>query len=296
VRSDRFVGVAIDITSTTIESTVVDATGEDRPVAVRHLVSGEKRTAASDVTHAIEAACAAAGVQLAAVSFACIGVQAAVAHRTDELSFTDTLPGWPTAGIRRHLEAETGVAITLDNDANLAAVSERAAGSAEGVDGFALLWLGEGLGLAIDVGGQVYRGASGGAGEIGYLTVPTEAARLDPAADDLTGLFGAGAWRSLQSALGEEALAALATRVALGLIPVLAILDPERIILGGPIGLEGGARLAQLVSVQLAETTQWNPDVRSTAVAENPVLRGAREVLLTRVRRRLFEDVALIVA
>ena len=226
----------------------------------------------------------------------CIGLQAAVAQRADELSFTNTLPGWPTTGPRRHLEVELGVAVTIDNDANLAAMAERAAGSAAGVDGFALLWLGEGIGLAIDVAGQVYRGASGGAGEIGYLTVPHDAAALDPAAEDLTALFGASAWRDLQNTEGTGALQALAERVSLGLVPVLAVLDPERIVLGGPTGAEGGSALAALVAARVASNTQWTPDVVASAVVDNPVLRGAREVLVAEVRDRLFQDVAHITA
>lgn len=294
VRADRLVGVAIDITSTEINSTVVDATGEARPVAVRQLDGSQERSAVSDVQCAIDAACDAAGISSDAVGLVCIGVQAAVAQRADELSFTDTLPGWPTTGIRRHLEAELGVAVTIDNDANLAAVAERSAGSAEDVDGFALLWLGEGLGLAIDVAGQVYRGASGGAGEIGYLAVPSEAAGLDPAAEDLTAFFGAAAWRRIKAEAGQTALEALATRVALGLVPVLAVLDPERIVLGGPVGIEGGAALAALVAQKVSGTTQWNPDVVASAVDGNPVLRGAREVLVAEVRNRLFDDLTLI--
>lgn len=294
VRADRLVGVAIDVTSTAVHSCIVDATGTSHTVAIREFSGTEKRSAVGDVQHAIDAACDAAGVAVDAVGLVCIGVQAAVAQRADEISFTDTLPGWPSTGIRRHLEAELGVAVTIDNDANLAAVAERAAGSAEDVDGFALLWLGEGLGLAIDVSGQVYRGASGGAGEIGYLAVPSEAASLDPEASDLTALFGADAWRRLQAEAGPRALDEFATRVALGLVPVLAVLDPERIVLGGPIGIEGGAALAALVAERVRGTTQWAPDVVVSAVEDNPVLRGAREVLIAEVRTRLFDDVALI--
>jgi len=294
VRADRVLGVAIDVSSSRITATVVDATGAEHPVAELLLAPDAERTAVSDVRGAIAAACAAAGIRHDAVRLVCIGVQAAVAQRTDELSFTDTLPGWPTTGIRAHLERELGVAVTLDNDANLAAVAERAAGSALDVDGFALLWMGEGLGLAIDVSGRIYRGAAGGSGEIGYLPVPAEGQQLDPEAPTLTEFFGGAAWARLRDAEGTDAVAALAERVALGLVPVLAVLDPERIVLGGPTGREGGERLASLVSEQLAATTQWRPDVVVTAVPDHPVLRGAREVLIADVHSRLFDDVTKI--
>ncbi len=296
VCAERLVGVAIDITAEAITSTIVDATDSDHPVATLPFDGTEKRSAVMDVQRAIDASCDVAHVSSDAVGLVCIGLQAAVAQRADELSFTNTLPGWPTTGTRRHLEAELGVTVTIDNDANLAAMAERAAGSAEDVDGFALLWLGEGIGLAIDVAGQVYRGASGGAGEIGYLTVPHDAASLDPGAEDLTALFGASAWRDLQSTEGPGALRALAERVSLGLVPVLAVLDPERIVLGGPTGAEGGSALAAMVAARVASNTQWTPDVVASAVVHNPVLRGAREVLVAEVRDRLFHDVALITA
>ena len=160
------------------------------------------------------------------------------------------------------------------------------------MDGFALLWMGEGLGLAIDVSGRIYRGAAGGSGEIGYLPVPEEGKALDPGAPTLTEFFGAAAWARLRGT--PDAVAALAERVALGLVPVLAVLDPERIVLGGPTGREGGERLAALVAQRLAASTQWRPDVVATAVADHPVLRGAREVLIADVHSRLFEDVARI--
>lgn len=290
VRADRVLGVAIDVSSVRITATVVDATGAEHPVAELPLAPDAERSAVFDVRGAIAAACEAAGIPQDAVRLVCIGVQAAVAQRTDELSFTDTLPGWPTTGIRAHLERELGVSVTLDNDANLAAVAERAAGSADEVDGFALLWLGEGLGLAIDVSGRIYRGAAGGSGEIGYLPVPEEGKALDPEAPTLTEFFGAAAWARLQGA--PDAVAEFAERVALGLVPVLAVLDPERIVLGGPTGLEGGERLAALVAERLAASTQWSPDVVTTAVADHPVLRGAREVLIADVHSRLFDDVA----
>jgi len=292
VRADRVLGVAIDVSSSRITATVVDATGTEHPVAELPLAPDTERTAVSDVRGAIAAACDAAGIRHDAVRLVCIGVQAAVAQRADELSFTDTLPGWPTTGIRAHLERELGVSVTLDNDANLAAVAERAAGSADAVDGFALLWMGEGLGLAIDVSGRIYRGAAGGSGEIGYLPVPEEGKALDPEAPTLTEFFGAAAWTRLRDT--PDAVAALAERVALGLVPVLAVLDPERIVLGGPTGREGGERLAALVGQRLAASTQWRPDVVATAVADHPVLRGAREVLIADVHSRLFEDVARI--
>ena len=80
----------------------------------------------------------------------------------------------------------------MDNDVNLAAVAERQRGVGRDADGFALLWLGqEGLGLAIDIGGTLIRGARGGAGEIGYM--PLYAPDSPHRKLDLQDLFGGAA-------------------------------------------------------------------------------------------------------
>ena len=310
VRADRVLGVAIDIDETVIRSTVVDATGTEYPVVETVIANGDNgHSAASDVQDAITAASTSAGTDSAAVRVVAIGVQGSIDPRTDKLSFIDTLPGWPRQGIRTHLETLLGLDVHIDNDANLAAIAERSEGAGAGTGSFALLWLGPGLGLAVDLAGAVHRGAAGGAGEIGYLPVPWDAVDIDPQAHDLQQLIGAPAAVAIARRHGVagdtdgEVIAALsehpareavftevARRIALGVVPVLAILDPELIVLGGPIGTSGGELLAELVRAEIERTTLWHPRATQSLVPEYPVLRGAREVLVHQVRQHLFDE------
>ena len=317
VRGDRLHGVAIDIRERTIAAQLVDALDREYPV-VEVETRGRDRTPEGDVRFAIEAATSAAGVDPDSVAMVCIGVQAAISLDGDTLSFTDTLPGWPELGARRRIEDALGLDVLLDNDVNLAAVAERAAGAARDVASFALIWMGDGLGLAIDLGGSLHRGATGSAGEIGYLPVPRSAADLDPDAEDLTDLLGgaavmelrgvpagdpgglAGAVRGLPD--DDRALSALADRVALGVVPVLAVLDPELVVLGGPTGLAGGERLAELVAQRLSgpvarritDSSRWRPAVHTSGIAGQPVLGGARRMLVGRIHDRLVADISTI--
>jgi len=307
VRTDRMLGVAIDIDAEALRSTVVDASGEERPIAVTPLAG---RSPEDDVHAAVDAACAAAGADADRVGAVCIGVQGALDPRTDELTYIETLPGWPKQGIRRRLEDALGMAVSIDNDVNLAALAERTAGAGRDAGGFALLWMGDGLGLSVDQGGTVHRGASGGAGEIGYLPIPRSAAELDADARDLQDLIGGPAVAALAAAHGLDAdlagdaatgdaatrdafLRDLARRVAVGVVPVLALLDPELVVLGGPTGFAGGPRLAELVTAELRPA--WGErSVVATGVAAHPVLRGAREHLVGEVREALFAEVSRI--
>ncbi|WP_349863286.1 ROK family transcriptional regulator [Leifsonia sp. WHRI 6310E] len=313
VRTDRMLGVAIDIDATVLRSTVVDAAGGEHPIALTPLAA---RTPEDDVRAAVAAACEAADVDADRVRAVCIGVQGALDPRTDELTYIETLPEWPKQGILRRLQDALGYDVHIDNDANLAAIAERADGAGHDAGGFALLWMGDGLGLAVDQGGAVHRGASGGAGEIGYLPIPRDAAELDPDAHDLQDLVGGPTVARLAAAHGvpefgtsderadtsgsadaaaarDALIADLAPRVAVGVVPVLALLDPERIVLGGPTGRAGGALLAERVTALLRE--QWGcPTIVATGVPAHPVLRGAREHLLGEVRSALFAEVSRI--
>jgi len=302
VRTDRMLGVAVDIDATSIRSTIVDAVGAEHPIAVTPLAA---RAPEADLRLAIDAACDAASVDSARVRAVCVGVQGALDPRTDELTYIETLPGWPKRGIRRRLEDALGIAVHIDNDVNLAAVAERTDGAGTEAGGFALLWMGDGLGLAVDQAGSVHRGASGGAGEIGYLPIPRSAAALDPEAADLQDLIGGPAVDRLATAHGldgdlqgdddarDELVAELAARVAVGVAPVLALLDPELVVLGGPTGAACGPRLAELVAAELRDA--WGERaVVATGVPTHPVLRGAREHLLGEVREALFDEVSRI--
>ena len=296
VRTDSLTGVAVSILDDRIETTLVDPTDADHPVVVLP-TAGADRSPAADVVRAVQAAADAAAVGRASVSVVAVGVQAAFDADADRLSFTDTLPGWPERGARVRIEQATGLGVVLENDVNLATMAEAAA---TGLDDFAYLWLGTGLGAGLLVGGVVRRGASGSVGEIGYLEVPRSAAAIDPEAHDFTDLLGGPAVTALlggtdlASALSllpsrPGALDALADRIALLLEPVAAVVDPACVVLGGPTGLAGGDALAGLVRTRLAGRREVC--VQAAQAGEQPVLRGARRLLVTGIRERLEDAI-----
>ncbi|MGC4153199.1 MAG: ROK family protein, partial [Propionicimonas sp.] len=257
-----------------------------------------ERSPAADVLGAAAAACAAAGVSQESVSVVVAGVQAAVQAATDRLSFTDTLPGWPETGARARLEQVTGMTVILDNDVNLATMAERAAGSPGEAADFVHLWLGQGLGAGVDIGGVLQRGASGSAGEIGYLEVPRSAVSIDPEASDYTDLLGERAvlgllgGTDLTDALTRlpgngPVLAALAERVALLVQPLAAVLDPACVVLGGPTGVAGGERLVELVQERIGERLPVLP----SRAGDQAVLLGARRLLVESIRTRLEDQI-----
>ncbi len=96
---------------------------------------------------------------------AVVALPAVVSPADGSVSSPD-LPGLGASDLRERLERALGVPVTLENDVNLAAVGEQRNGVAEGVDDFAFLLVGAGLGAAVVLGGKLHRGHTGAAGEL----------------------------------------------------------------------------------------------------------------------------------
>ena len=212
---------ALDIEPEGVHAGVADITGRivaqvttdpGRPVRGQGNGTADQATLVHD---AVSAACRSAGLTLSQLRAFVIGSPGVVDPRTGDIQFAVDLPAWH-GGLLAMLHADLGQPVTLENDVNLAAIAERSAGAAKGLDDFALIWLGRGLGLATVLGGQLHRGSSGAAGEIGYLPVP--GAGLP---DDIT-LPRDGGFRSL---VGANVVEELAAGYGLGGLPAEGAVD-----------------------------------------------------------------------
>jgi len=80
---------------------------------------------------------------------------------------------WTEVPIKRLLTQYIGFDVTIDNDANAAAIGERWSGHGRDSSDFAFLYMGTGIGGAIFLSNHIYRGASLNAGEFGHIVVET---------------------------------------------------------------------------------------------------------------------------
>ncbi|MDX2564902.1 ROK family transcriptional regulator [Streptomyces sp. TX20-6-3] len=232
-----------------------------------------------------------------------VGAPGLIDPATGELRDSSGLPAWHRrlVGV---LQERLPAHVLVENETNLAAVAELREGAARDREDFVLLWLGQGVGAALVLGGRLRRGASGGAGEIGFLPVPGTSGL--PSATGCDGGFHelacAAAVESLAADHGltaAEALAsgdagaagpatgtapasghaafldALARRLAVGAAAVVSVLDPGCVVLAGETGHQGGAELAARVEAELAALSPLRTEVRATALGGAAVLRGA---------------------
>ena len=80
--------------------------------------------------------------------------------------------------------------------------------------------------------------------------------------------------------------------MALGAVAVCTVIDPGLVVLGGEVGLAGGTALADRVAAEVARICPVRPRVVPTAVASEPVLRGALLTAVNQARADLLASVA----
>jgi glucokinase len=81
------------------------------------------------------------------------------------------LQSWNPVPIKRALEAEFGLYTQLENDANAGALAEWLYGAGKGKRHLVYMTMGTGIGGGLILGGRLYRGANGNAGEVGHMRV-----------------------------------------------------------------------------------------------------------------------------
>ena len=229
-----------------------------------------------------------------------LGISGSYDGRTETIRHTE-VPGFGRPGLVPELAARLNTPVEVDNDVNLAAIAERRHGVARDADGFALLWLGdEGLGLAIDIGGTLLRGARGGAGEIGYMPMSTLGGQ------DLQDVVGGPAVLALGHEHGisgrtpQEVVSnaepgafftELADRVAVGLAAVIAVLDPSLVVLAGQVGRAGGHVLRDAVGQAMLRAAPLQSAIEVTSIDDDAVLLGALDAGLRTVRESLISSI-----
>jgi len=300
-------GAALTVEPSRISCEVLDARGRVLGSATRTRASLPKGAAAATLALVTEASVD-AGIDVATVREVVVALPGSYDPAQDRVRYADRIPDWTVPGIVASLTGAFGddVVVTLDNDVNLALVAEREGARPDsGVT--SLLWLSAGIGLATDMGGTLYRGVAGGAGEIGYIPVPATVPGSRTAQPDFQDLVGGAevlrlardhgvAGRTPSAAVARAATDAssdpgsrafldeLARRIALGLTVIVAVLDPGVVVLGGAVGRAGGRPLANRTSKALRATSRLACAIVASTVDGDPALLGARVVATERLR------------
>ncbi len=313
VNPDTAYVAALAVDQGGITAAVADITGRvlgEERVGTDAVEDDAPRKTAQLVASAVDGALDKAGLSRERLHGAVIGTPGALDPQTGVLRYAPHLPGWHARALKDELAGVLGVPIVIENDVNLAAVAEQHDGAAQDFDDFVLVWADEGVGAAIVLGGQLLRGATGGAGEIGYMPLPgaplarggdRDAARPDggggfqrlvgsPSVVELAREYGAADVRTVHEALDDDRVRAeVARRLATGLAAVVAVVDPRLVVLSGEVAQAGGETLRELVEGEFSGLALPRPEIRISNVEGNPILTGALQTALAEARNAVFD-------
>ncbi len=208
------------------------------------------------------------------------------------------MPGLQSPQVLARLHRAVGVDINVENDVNLAATAELALGRGRENADFVYLSVGTGVGLALVLDGRLRSGATGSAGEVGYLPLPgggaaapVRAGKQGPYEERVAadGLVRSAKARGLKVRTAQQvveagragdsraldALTEQAELLAAGIATVCAIVDPGLVVLGGGLGVGGADLLLPLLHKALRQLTPLRPTVVASELGDHAVLDGA---------------------
>ncbi len=202
-----------------------------------------------------------------------VGSPGSIERATGRIHKSPNFKGWTDYPLRDELVRLTDLPVYLANDVNAAALGELKFGAGEDFENFVMITLGTGVGGALVIGGRLYDGAEGFAGEIGHMVIDPDGpecpcgnrgcleqlvgapAMVRRARDLLAGGSAAGPLAGIPvdeitpQQIGEAAadgdpvaravLAETGHWLGLAFISLINVLDPDCILVGGGIAQAG---------------------------------------------------------
>ncbi|MGH3095903.1 MAG: ROK family transcriptional regulator [Streptosporangiales bacterium] len=305
--------VAIDVGRSWLRLALANLAGE---VVLRRDERNRARSAGALVTRLTETARALAtdaGIEYGEVTYTVVGSPGVYDPAKATLRFAPNLLGWDRPGVVRSLHDALGPNLAIENDVDLAVLGEQEYGLGRSARDFVFLSIGTGVGMGIVVHGELYRGARGAAGEISFLPVAEDGVSESDRSTRQHGL--------LESAAAADAVVATARRagmsgrltakkvfdaaragdrtaqsvatheahqVSRALAAVVAVLDPELVVLGGGIGRNGDL-LIMPAREHLRELVPLEPPpIVVSSLGSDAVVMGALATGLATARDLVF--------
>jgi len=286
--------VGLDLGARFLRGAVCDLSGEVRARQDIELRGVDADGALDAIAALKESLIAGAALANDRIDGVVLGVPGMVDTTKDTLQLTSpNIPGLEGRAFGTDAQQRLGLAVTIENDVNLAAVGERWTGVAQGVDDFAFLSIGTGMGMGLVLGGELHRGNHGAAGEVDWALAGISD-QVDPSADGVAALgarLAPDGWSGTSltppydareifaaarsgDALARTVVEEVARRIAAHIAPVAAVADPALVVLGGGIGTNGDLLLTPVRRL-LSAWMPYPPRVEISSLGEAAVLMGA---------------------
>ncbi|GAB2791940.1 ROK family protein [Amycolatopsis magusensis] len=262
-----------DLAGTSLAESLTPLRIADGPAPVLDWVEGE-------LTALVERA----GLRRGDVRGIGVSVPGPVEFETGTVREPPIMPGWDGFPVSRHLGRRWGVPVLVDNDANAMAFGEHMSRSPD-CPSLVLVKVSTGIGAGLVLGGQLYRGIDGGAGDLGHI-------RVDASSQARCMCGAQGCLAALASG------GALAERLTASGVPAASSRDfVEQVAAGSPAAAALAREAGQLVGEVLSTVVCLvNPQVLVLAgdLAETQFVTGVRELLYQRALPRATRNLKVV--
>jgi predicted NBD/HSP70 family sugar kinase len=296
VRPDAGFVLGLDIGHQFLRGALADLSGEIRIRSSRKASASSVSGRVAELVALADDICAEGGIARDRVTQTVIGSPGVYDPRRDAMALTGGMPGWNRPAALAGLRNAFGPGLAVENDVDAEALAERAHGHGQDTDSFAFVHVGSGIGMGLVIDGKLHRGAHGVAGEIAFLPLADDQ-EVDRGEARRRGVLEAVAAASAvvrqarragmrgpvsarrvfeASARGDTRASAVvaeeARLVASAICCVVAVADPQLIVLGGGIGQAPG--FAEAVTRSLGAVAPVLPEVKVSALGTDAVVDG----------------------
>ncbi|HTW08198.1 MAG TPA: ROK family protein [Acidimicrobiales bacterium] len=303
--------LGLDVGREYLRGAIADIAGGVRARASRPASKASARQRVAELLLLADELAAEAGITWRRVAQVVVGSPGVYDPARGALAVAANFPGWESPKVLVDLQRMLGPATFIENDIDLAALAERDMGHGRNVRSFCFVSVGTGIGMGLVIEGRLHRGAHGAAGEIAYLPLAepevvsaTTARRhgLLEAVASAAAVVRAGRSGGLRrvasarhvfaaAAAGDTAAGAVVAQearlIARAVSSVVAVVDPELVVLGGGIGRAPG--FAEAVSGELGALVPFVPEVRVSALGQDAVVDGCLVLGLEMAWQRILD-------
>jgi glucokinase len=199
-----------------------------------------------------------------------VAIPGLVDRSSGRVAYSAIIPGQSDVNLAASIKQATGLDVVLENDANAAAFGEFRSGAGRGARDMFYATLGVGVGGAFIINGEIWHGASGFAGEFGYVPIDSEGMRLEDVASS------ANVVRRTRSRFHQDSTSSLGklSEESLTLIDIINAArneDDFAQMMLGRTGYYVGTAIASVINLLNIECIVVGGEIMQ---AEKPVLNG----------------------
>jgi glucokinase len=256
--------IGVDLGGTNLRTALLSPDGEvlDRQKEATQAIDGWKQVVSRLIRNIqqLQAIARQRGMDVAAAG---VGAPGVIQMDKGIVVKSPNFPDWNNLPLKEELERALCIPVSIENDANAAALGEQWRGAGRGIDSMILLTLGTGVGGGIVLNNQIWQGADGMAGEIGHMTLIPDGRQCGCGNSGCLEMYASarGIVQSYREALGSteagtaasitseqvyqaaregEAVArrvmkGMGRMLGIGIANLINIFNPQMIVLGGGV-------------------------------------------------------------